>query len=96
MTQNHNLQPAPKVHRLRLDDRKKLSLEGICDVIGFDDRTVQLVTVRGALTVEGKDLKISDLSLEKGIAEISGDIGAILYLEDTKKEKGGFFSGLFR
>ena len=96
MTQNHNSQLAPKVHRLRLDDRKKLSLEGVSDVIGFDDRTIQLVTARGALTVEGKDLKISDLSLEKGTAEVSGDIGAILYLEDTKKEKGGFLSGLFR
>ena len=96
MTQNHQNQIAPKMHRLRLDDRKNLLIEGVTDVVGFDDRAVQMQTTRGGLSVEGKDLKISDLSIERGALEISGTIGAIVYLDDTKKEKGGFFSGLFR
>ena len=96
MTQNHQNQVAPKMHRVRLDDRKNLLIEGVTDVIGFDDRTVHLLTTRGGLSIEGKDLKISDLSIERGALEISGAIVAIVYLDDTKKEKGGFFSGLFR
>ena len=96
MTQNHQNQTPPKMHRVRLDDRKNLLIEGVTDVIGFDDRAVHLLTTRGGLSVEGKDLKISDLSIERGALEISGVIVAIVYLDDTKKEKGGFFSGLFR
>ena len=53
-------------HRLMMEDRGKMSITGIADVVSFDENQVVLDTDKGLLTIKGKDLCVSRLTLEKG------------------------------
>lgn len=82
-------------HNLILEGRKKLTLTGVSDVDSFDDRAVVAYTSYGELTIKGKDLHISKLSLESGELSLDGEISSMSYSE-SHETSGGFFSKLFR
>ena len=81
-------------HLLSLDDRQRLVATGILDVDRFDEKAVVLITNRGVLTIEGTELHINRLSVEKGEVAIEGQVDRLGYAE--LKEKGSIFKGLFR
>lgn len=83
-----------KPHNLTLENRKILSLNGVLDVQGFDEETVNIVTTLGVLIVKGSSLHISKLSLETSEVIIDGEIYALHYLAGT--EKKGFMARLFK
>ena len=83
-------------HNLRLENRKKLILDGVRDVISFDDMYVVLDTVRGRLNVNGTNLHIQVLSLESGEVVVEGDVAELIYEDETNNTKKGFFSKLKR
>ena len=78
-----------------LKDRKKLILTGVRDVVAFDDKDVELITVLGGLSIRGENIKIQSFNTESGDMEIAGRFGAMLYTNDSSKREG-FFSKLFR
>ncbi len=78
-------------HSIRLENRKKLMLDGIKDVISFDDMSVVLDTVMGRLEINGTDLHIQVLSLESGNVVIEGNISEIMYEDESEPTKKGFF-----
>ena len=51
-------------HRLTLNNRDRGNLTGILDVISFNESQIVLDTDMGLLTIRGKDLHVSRLSLE--------------------------------
>ena len=84
---------------LSLRDRKSLEVNGVNDVVRFDEEGVVLSTVCGMLTVEGTSLHVRVLNLEAGTVEIDGKIDALLYFdvsENDGSEKRGFFRKIFR
>ena len=85
-----------KDHTLTLENRAKLFLNGIEEVVSFDERTVVLNTALGAMSIEGEGLHILSLSLENGHVTVEGHIDAIFYENRTEKVKRGFFSRLTR
>ena len=85
-----------KTGTLILRDRKLLELDGVSDVIGFDEMTVLLRTALGSMTVEGKDLHITRLDLEKGVVSVTGHISAVLYTDESKGEKRSFFARMMK
>lgn len=76
-------------HKLTLNERNKLTLSGVTEVISFDESTVTMRTVLGDLEVLGQELKIKNLSIDGGQMEVSGRISA-LYYEDPRPA-GGFW-----
>ena len=87
-----------KKHDVCLQNRNKLSIDGVEDVISFDENRVVLVTVGGEMIVDGNSLHVSTLDLEKGKVELDGDIEGIFY-PDAKGDQGGksgFLSRLFK
>ena len=77
-----------KKHAITLDGRKRMSVEGVTDVISFDEWQVCLVTSCGEMTVDGKNLHISVLELESGKVELDGEVDGVYYPdggEPTKK-----------
>ena len=86
----------PKNQTIVLRDRKLLELDGVSDVSGFDEATVILRTVYGPLTVEGQGLHITRLDLEKGVLSLEGNIIALVYSEENKGEKRGFFARMVK
>lgn len=77
-----------------IEDRKKLTLSGVKDVISFDDETLLLETVLGRLTVKGAGLHIVNFDTASGDLFTEGKIYAAVYTSDEKN--GGFFSRVFR
>ena len=77
-----------------LRDRHRLELDGVSDVVGFDDTAVLLRSTLGAMTVEGTGLHITRLDLEKGLLSVEGRISAVIYTDEGKSEKRGFFARL--
>ena len=68
-------------HGLTLNERNKLTLTGVTEVISFDENTVVLKTGLGMLTVHGQGLQLKNLSLEGGQEAVEGSIAAFIYEE---------------
>ena len=81
-------------HNIIIEDRKKLTLSGVKNVISFDDETLLLETVLGRLTVKGAGLHIVNFDTASGDLFAEGKIYAAVYTSDEKN--GGFFSRVFR
>ncbi len=80
-------------HKLSLEERKKLTVSGVTEVVSFDEAAVVLKTGRGTLLVRGEGLHLKTLSLDGGQVAVDGTITALIY-EEPRRE-GGFFSRLF-
>ena len=96
MVENKN-QQTPK-HDVWQKDGNKLSIDGVEDVISFDESQVTLVTVSGEIIVDGNSLHVSTLDLVSGRVELDGEIEGVFYpnLKSSQKTKNGFFSRLFK
>lgn len=55
-----------RLHKLVFQNRSAGSITGIADVVSFDENTIVLDTDMGLLTIKGKELHVSRLTLEKG------------------------------
>ena len=85
------------VQNIVLENRNKLSVSGIKDVISFDDELVIIETELGLLTVKGNNLKINKLSIDTGDVSVEGEISNLGYSDPTKKlQETGLFSKIFK
>ena len=71
-------------HRLTLNNRDRGNLTGILDVISFNESQIVLDTDMGLLTIRGKDLHVSRLSLEKGEIDIEGRTDSFTYCSSRR------------
>ena len=62
------------VQNLILENREKLTITGVVDVLSFDDQIVIVETQLGLLTVKGEDLRINKLSIDSLEVIIEGQI----------------------
>jgi sporulation protein YabP len=84
-------------HKLELLNREKGNVTGIQDVVSFDENQMILDTDMGLLTVRGKALHVSRLTLEKGEVDIEGEFESFSYSnESRRKSQESFFGRLFR
>lgn len=81
-------------HNAIIENRKKLTLTGVKDVLSFDEETVILDTVLGRLTIKGAGLHIINFDTQSGDLSAEGRLYAYVYTSEEKS--GGFFSRLFR
>ncbi len=93
MTDEKNFDPMPQ--NCILENRKKLSVTGVSEVISFDEQNVSAITKLGELTVRGESLHITHLSLEIGEMTVEGEVSAVIF-EDAVQKTGGFFGKVFR
>lgn len=86
------------IQNLILENREKLSISGVLDVLSFDDQVVMVDTELGLLTIKGENLKINKLSIDTSEVIVEGDISSLNYSEkDLGKDKsGGILSKIFR
>ncbi|HJB07099.1 MAG TPA: sporulation protein YabP [Candidatus Enterocloster faecavium] len=85
-------------HRLTLQNRSSGSITGIADVVSFDENTIVLDTDMGLLTIKGKGLHVSRLTLEKGEVDVDGTIDSLTYSSNEALRKSGesFLKRLFQ
>ena len=78
-----------KTYLLVINNREKLTVNGVMNVESFGEEYLVLNTALGELTVEGSGLKIESLTKDSGEIFIVGKISS-LYYKDQKSEKGLF------
>ena len=74
-----------------LENREKLSISGVLDVLSFDDQIVILETELGLLTVKGENLKINKLSIDTEEVIVEGEIYNLGYSEKDMDKKSKNF-----
>ena len=85
------------IQNLILENRNKLSISGVKDVLSFDDQVVIMETELGLLSVKGENLKINKLSIDTSEVIVEGEINSLGYSDHNKKEQeGGLFSKIFK
>ena len=80
-------------HKLTLNERKKLTVTGVTEVVSFEEDAVVLKTALGTLAVQGRQLQLKTLSLEGGQVDVEGTVSALIYEEP--KQAGGVLRRLF-
>ena len=81
-------------HTIIMEDRKKISLTGIKDILSFDDETVSVISVMGKAVIRGKEIKIESFNVDNGDMVIDGSFDALVYLNDSSA-KGSVLRRLF-
>ncbi|MBQ9941208.1 MAG: sporulation protein [Clostridia bacterium] len=74
-------------HVLSLSDKSLLNINGIKEVIGFDEHMITVVTPFGQLVIEGESLHIDKLNLESGDLIVMGEIQTLSYEEPQVPKK---------
>ncbi len=92
--------PTPRSeHSLRAMERRDILVEGVREVLSFDEHNVRLVTTAGVLNVEGRELRIHTLNTRDGVVAIQGTLDGVLYENEAEDRpasagKKGFFGRL--
>ena len=85
------------IQNIIMENREKLSISGVLDVLSFDDQIVILETELGLLTVKGEDLRINKLSLDTTEVVIEGEIINLGYSErENDKKVSGILNKIFK
>lgn len=85
------------IQNLVLENRNKLSISGVLDVLSFDDQIVITETDLGLLTIKGDNLKINKLSIDTSDVIIEGEISSLSYSDKGIDKKGeGILSKIFK
>ncbi len=85
------------IQNIVLENREKLNISGVLDVLSFDDQIVILETELGLLTVKGENLRINKLSLDTSEVTVDGEVFQLAYSEKESMEKSsGFLNKIFK
>lgn len=80
-------------HKLTLNERNKLTVTGVTEVVSFEENAVILKTALGTLMIQGHELQLKTLSLEGGQVDVEGTVSALIYEEP--RSAGGVLRRLF-
>lgn len=75
-------------HIINIQNRKSMVLNGIEDVVSFDEYSILMQTVLGTLSVDGNGLHIVKLNVDNGEVIIEGDINGMFYLDENASNTG--------
>lgn len=81
-----------KMQNIILENRNKLHLSGVLDVLNFDEEIVTVDTELGILVIKGSDLRLNKFNLENAELSIDGEVSSMAY--DNKSYSGKKGEGL--
>lgn len=76
------------IQNLILENRNKLSISGVLDVLSFDDQVVMIETELGLLTCKGENLRINKLSIDTSEVIVEGEISYLSYSDNNNEREG--------
>ena len=80
-------------HSLSLDERQRLTVTGVQEVVEFNEDSVTVQTVKGLLNIRGGGLRVDKLEKEAGELRLTGTVSDLSYGDSGPGQ--GFFSRLF-
>lgn len=81
------------IQNLILENRNRLSISGVLDVLSFDDQIIIVETELGLLTVKGEELRINKLSIDTSEVVVEGEVYSLSYSEKEIEKKGSSLLG---
>lgn len=84
-----------RLHSVRIDNAKQMTLTGITEVRSFSDDLVLLKSDCGGIEIKGKNLVVQKFDTEEGTAALDGEITCFRYTGGGS-DKGGFIKRLFK
>ena len=96
MSNSMNSTSSGVLQNLILENREKLNVTGVNDVLSFDDQVVIIETELGLLTVKGENLKINKLNIDTSEVIVEGKVDNLSYSEHQTKSEGGIFGKIFK
>lgn len=75
-------------HRVSVQERKQLTMEGVQHVDSFNESEITLQTNMGMVILKGDGLHITQLNLENGSIEAEGYFTSLSYVENKVKSRG--------
>ena len=79
------------IQNLVLENREKLSISGVIDVLSFDDQILE--TELGMLTIKGDNIRINKLSIDTTEVVLEGEITSMSYTDKEITKKDSTFLG---
>ena len=81
-------------HALTLDERERMSVSGVEEIVSFDEALVVIRTVKGERSVHGSALKVDKLDKTSGELLLSGQVDELVYAK-TREGRGRLWSRLW-
>lgn len=75
-----------KGHNISITDRAQICLDGIAEVISYDENNIIMETNMGQLALDGSGLNIVKLNLGEGRVSVTGKLDALYYTEQSEKK----------
>ena len=75
---------------LNLEDRKVLVVNGVLEVVNFNDEKITVNTNLGSLAIKGKNLRVKKLDLENSEIIIHGYVDSLIYSGTKARRKRRF------
>lgn len=86
-----------KKSNLSLENRKRLALTGVIEVISFNETVIMLNTSLGSMTIKGEGLRMNKLDVQNGEVMIVGTINSCIYSgAEIKKDNESILKKLFK
>lgn len=84
------------VQNIILENRERLTVTGVTDILTFDEDEIVLNTQNGILEISGRELKVEKLSSDEGEVLAKGFITSLSYAGEIREKSGGFFKNMFK
>ncbi len=75
------------IQNIFLENREKLNVSGVLDVLSFDDQIIIVETELGLLTIKGENLKINKLNIDTSEVTLDGMISSLSYSNSDSFKK---------
>ena len=92
------LSSSTRMHKITMTNRKSCAINGVKDVLSFDEHEILLETEQGMLMLKGDELHVNRLTLDKGEVDVDGKIDSFTYsdVSGSGSKNDSFLSKLFR
>lgn len=86
------------IQNIILENREKLNISGVRDVLSFDDQIIIVETELGLLTIKGENLKINKLNIDTSDITLDGEIISLSYSnsDPMRKNTTSFIGKIFK
>ena len=85
-------------HKVLIEERGRVAIDGVTEVISFDEESIVCETNMGPIIVKGEGLHVEKLNLDQGELDITGAVDSLEYGEEGafSKSAGGILGRIFK
>ena len=80
-----------EIHSFSSRAREGIKIDGVCEVLSFDEFGVMLDTTSGRMAIEGENLHVTVLNITDGRVVVEGRINGVYYIDDKPISRRGLF-----